>query len=1763
MTSEEVWYFPHNDFALSKVLCTLAAFGRCAILPASNQAISSFVRRLRLSRWRRAEDGSVRWGDDVASRDCNWRILLCGSLSGLLLVALVLSAAAGPAPAHVAQIDASAAQPPPSATLRFEHLGIERGLSQSTVATILQDRYGFMWFGTDDGLNRYDGYRLTIYRHDPDDPASLSQGSIRGIFEDSTGALWLRTSSGGLDRYDRDRNRFIHYRRPAGGIGTLAEDFIWDLYEDRGGTVWAGAYLSGLYRYDRAGDIFLQYRHAPDDPASLSDDRVYAILEDSAGQFWVGTAAGLDRLDRERERFAHYQHDPDDPATLAGERVQLIREDRQGRLWIATYGTGLNLFDRTSGRVTRYVHDPAQPQSIDQVTRISDLYEDSRGDLWVRHFDGRLDRFDPETGVFRRFRHDPAQPDTVTTSADPAHDNVSFVKEDRNGNLWIGTFGGGLDRFDAGQELFVHYRHAPYDPGSLSDNQLLAFYEDRAGGLWIGTYGHGLNRFDPAQLNFPRYRIEPQALDAAENNVVLYIRADRAGLIWVGSTAGLSSFDRTTGKVTRYRHDPQDPTSLSAGGVWSVFEDAQDRLWIGTETGLDRLDRTTGRFTHFKNTADDPDASYGIVSAITDDGAGGLWLGVYGRGLERFDPSRERFTHYEYHLGEVQANKAFYWGVWTVYPDRSGRVWIGTTKGLYGLDPKTGAVDQYRHDPADPTSISGDEVHAVFEDAAGSLWIGTWGGGLNRLDRATGKFSRYSINDGLPNNTVYCIQEAAGRLWLSTNNGLSRFDPMTRAFRNFDESDGLQSNEFNTGACSATPRGEMLFGGVNGFNAFFPDRVRESSVISPVVLTALTSKGKALSPDRAVEGLGELTLRWPEDSFEFEFASLSYSNSGRNRYAYMLAPLETEWTQIGDRRFGSYTNLPGGVYTLRLKGSEGAGIRNEAGISLKLTVIPPFWETWLFRALLLLALAGIGYGAYRWRIASIQSRNRQLAMEVAERTLTIAGQTADLEALYQADEELERHVQLDQVLQALVDIAVDLLNADKSAVLAWDERRERLVIRVARNFSAEGISQINFGPGEGYVGQVMASGSPVMVGDAEAELRRVPERPEVIAAVLGEGIRSFMHIPIRPATAGSGQSTGGGAQPGEIFGVFTVGYGEPRAFGEREQRLFTALAQRAALAVQNAQYFAAEQRRAEQFRVIGEVGRSLASILDVKELLEEIVRLVQKTFGYDHVGLALIEGDEAVYRVAAGKLWEDPEFTFAPNRLRVGAEGITGWVAGSGEPLLAPDVSQEPRYVWMRGCSTRSELAVPLKVAGRVTGVLDCQSDRLNAFDESDLTVMQSLANQAAIAIENARLYESSSRQVAQLTALQETNRAVASTLERDALLALIMEQATTLLQADGGMINLVDWEKREDEVVAFSGAAAQFMGAHGPLNTSLSGWVTLHNQPVISNHLVEDIRVAPAASEWLAQAHIESAALAPLTIKERVAGTLVLIKEDGKGGFSQADLDLLVAFADQAAIAIENARLYEEAHQVAASQERSRLARDLHDAVTQTLFSASLIAEVLPGLWENDPAEGRQLLGDLRQLTRGALAEMRTLLLELRPAALVEANLGDLLRQLAESVSGRTGIPVAVSLEGCPVPDLPDDVHVALYRIAQEGLNNVVKHAQAHRAEIRLWCAQLEAAAARRSGAATKSAAAGPQKARAAAEPPSRVKLTIADDGHGFDPGAVPLDHLGLGIIRERSQAIGAALRIDSRPGQGTAIEVDWSSGRDHGKHSDSRPHR
>jgi len=799
---------------------------------------------------------------------------------------------------------------------------------------------------------------------------------------------------------------------------------------------------------------------------------------------------------------------------------------------------------------------------------------------------------------------------------------------------------------------------------------------------------------------------------------------------------------------------------------------------------------------------------------------------------------------------------------------------------------------------------------------------------------------RYTDKAGLPSNIIQAIlEDAQGHLWLSTSNGLSRFDPQEGTFRNYDTGDGLQDGEFLYGAYYHSTDGKMYFGGVNGFNAFYPEEIRDQPYVPPVVLTSLSQGGVEVVAGKAVESVSEAAFSWPNNFFEFEFAALSYSQPEKNQYAYMLEGFRDEtWNYIGTKRFGRYTNLPGGTYTLRLKGSNSDGVWNEEGASLSIRVVPPFWETWLFRVFAV-ALLALSVSAIYWqRVRGIRRRSQELKRQVA-------GRTKELAALNAISSVVSRSLDTQQILNDAVDKTLEVTGLEAGGIYLLQDGAscggEEGVLRVAahRGLSAELIEGTdNLVVGEGFSGRVVQTGQPLVVGDLTTD-------PRLTRMVVRES--GFRFVAIAPLISRA-------VVCGTLF-VMTRGETE---FTQQDIELLCSIGVQIGVAIENARLFAAEQRRAEQFRLINRVGRELTLIYDVDEVLSQVTRMIQKAFGYYHVAIGMVEGDEVVYRVGAGELWDDPAFGFKPARLKIGAEGLSGWVAKTGEPLMIPDVSQDNRYVWMRGSRTRSELTAPITVKGQVIGVLDVQSDRVNAFDDTDLAVLQSLAHQVGAAVENVQLYEQGQR-------------------------AAVME-------------------------------------------------------------------------------------------------------------------------------------------------ERSRLARDLHDAVTQTLFSASLIAEAVPASWEMDQQEGRQLLRELQQLTRGALAEMRTLLLELRPAVLIETSISDLLHQLGEAAAGRAGVPVSVEVSGDCV--LPPDVHVSLYRIAQEALNNVVKHARASKVQLHLYCAATHDGGGR------------------------EVELEIRDDGRGFDPGRVAPDHLGLGIMRERAETIGAHLEIETVAGSGTRVRLSWRDTREDG---------
>jgi nitrate/nitrite-specific signal transduction histidine kinase len=729
----------------------------------------------------------------------------------------------------------------------------------------------------------------------------------------------------------------------------------------------------------------------------------------------------------------------------------------------------------------------------------------------------------------------------------------------------------------------------------------------------------------------------------------------------------------------------------------------------------------------------------------------------------------------------------------------------------------------------------------------------------------------------------------------------------------------------------------------------------------------------------------------------------------------------------------------------------------------------------------------------------------QLQESYANLEQRVAIRTRELAALNAIATVVSQSLDLDETLDGALDTTLQVMDIEVGGIYLLDEAAGLLNIAIQRGLSPRFVAGVNrLKVGEGFSGRVVQSGRPLVVNDVSSD-RRLTRM-----VVREEGLRSLAVVPID--------------SKGKVLGtLFAMSRGY-RDFTDQDVQLLSSIGHQIGVAVESSHLFQAVQRRAEQFRVITQVSHRITSILDIDQVLVEVVHLIQQSFDYDHVGIALIEGDEAVYRVGAGALWDSPDFDFLPRRLKVGEEGITGWVAATGEPLLVPDVSQEPRYVWMQGSTTHSELTVPIKLKGQVIGVLDVQSDRLHAFDESDLTVLQSLASQAAIAIENARLFNAEQRRAEQFRVISEVGRHMTSILDIDALL----EEIVTLIRETFGYY-LVDIALVEnDNLVVRAGAGDCFgeLGFQPPLlqvsGKGIMAWVARTGKPL----LVADVRQEPRYLSLPDNLQTQSEVAVPLKTKTTIG--VLDVQSDRPNAFDESDLEVLQSLANQAAVAIENVRLYEQAPQLAVMQERQRLARELHDAVTQTLFSASLIAEALPELWESDQEEGRELLGELRQLSRGALAEMRTLLLELRPASLIEARLEDLLRQLGEAVTGRTGAPVHVSIEG--QQELPPDVHVTLYRIAQEALNNVVKHSRACSVQLDLRRGLIPANGSQEQHIGSLCA-----------------ELQVRDDGCGFDPTSIPSDRLGLGIIHERAEAIGAKLRIVSQPGHGTQISVKW----------------
>ena len=1373
----------------------------------------------------------------------------------------------------------------PGSIVQFEHLTIEDGLSQNAGLVIFQDSTGFLWIGTQDGLNRYDGYSFKIFKHDPENVNSLSHNAVLAITEDQHGYLWVGTWGGGLNRFDPATETFTRYRSDADAPDSLSNDVVTSIKEDTGGALWVGT-LGGLNRYNPEKDGFDLFKHDPDDPNSLSSDAISLIFEDSKHQLWIGTGAygvegsGLNQLDPSTGKATRYQHDEKNVRSLSSNNISAMYEAPDGNFWIATGGFslpggGLNEFNSRTGLATHYSHNPAIADSL-SANDLMTLWGDSTGVLWIGTWAAGLNRMElSRPGHFTQYQNDRFFPDSLSGN------EVWSLFRDRSGILWIGTSHSGLNKLPANSGQFSLYRHNPSNPDSLSASAVGAFSEDRQGNIWIATWGAGLDRLDLHTGQFKHYRHDPDNPDSLSDDLFMDVYVDDYNMVWAGTLGkGLDALHPVTGRVTHYVNDPEDPNSIVDNNIAAILPDRNGGLWIGTFGGLSHYDPGTNTFTNYRNDPNLPSslAENKVVSLYLDAKRNILWVGTWGGGLSQLDLNDPLHT-----------------------------------------DPERATIINYRHDPDDPSSLSEDSVWAIHQTHDGVLWLGTQLG-LNRFDPDSQTFSYYTEKDGLPNNAVLGIlEDYAGHLWLTTNNGLAEFDPRAETFITYDTSDGLQSNEFNSNAYYRARSGIMFIGGINGFNVFNPVNIEPNPIPPQVAVTGFEVFNEPVAVDLSSHEPIELSHK--QDFISFEFAAFDFQAPQKNRYVYKLEGFDKDWIDAGNRRYATYTNLPGGEYVFRVKASNSDGIWNETGVAIPVFITPPVWQTWWFNGSLFLVLGALVAGGFRWRLNAVREQNILLETQIAERTSELRETNSLLE------KEIEQRKRAEAALS-------------KRAAEELHQSEERF--RVMFDNAAIGIALVgmNRRPLEanaalikmtGYTPEEFFQLSGVELSYPEDANIGIPELQDVL-----EGKLDSYQIEKRYVR-----------KNGQVYwvrltnSVVRAPNGQPQYFVTMIEDI-------------NERKHAAEELRKSQARF-------------------------QAIFDNVAVGVAVMSLERK------------------PIALNTTAANIVGY---SAEELLGMD----PRL-----------LAVP--------------EDR-----GADTDLFRDL-------IEGKRS-------------------------------SYVMERRYR--RKDGRVF----WAR---------------------INYSLVR--DLEGNPDYLIGIIEDIDEQKRVQERLAEQEAEYL----LTLQQRVTERTQELED--------ANHRLQKEIEHRAKIEKE---LAEKAADEAVTADRTRLARDLHDAVTQTLFSASLIAEVLPDLWDMDVEEAKNSTEELRQLTRGALAEMRTLLLELRPATLTQTRLSDLIRQLCEAFIGRSRLPITLNIEG--ERHLPPEVQVAYYRIAQESLNNVFKYARATQVDVSLCLS------------------------------PSGVRFEVRDNGIGFDTSTAKPTSLGMRIMRERAEAIGADFHISSVPGAGTHIELIWS---------------
>ncbi|TNE64090.1 MAG: response regulator [Bacteroidetes bacterium] len=835
--------------------------------------------------------------------------------------------------------------------------------SENNVQCIVQDSLGFLWFGTANGLIRYDGQSYVTYRHNPADANSLASSYIESITIDSKGRLWLG-----------------HF----------------NLTGDRG----------GMTLFDPLKESFTQFYPEPDNPNSLSEPRVSAIVEDRKGYIWIATFAGLDRYDPKTGTFKHFRHDPNDPTSLSYDIVRALYIDKQGTLWAGcgfpwdntdylpneTKRGGLNKYNPNTESFTRYMHEPGDPTSLAD-NRVRAILEDSKGNFWIGTMGNGLQQLDRQTGRVTRFSYDPAHPDRLSRPylrnvpvSEQALSQVTFIHEDYSGRIWIGAFNGGLNIYDPATGKMEHFEQA-LNPGLLPSDFIWNIGQTRDGVHWIacGVGGGVVLKVQAEQDLFPYYSSSDLQ---EEREYIVGITEDRKGRLWLGSNGGsspLTRFDRKTGAAHHFRYDPSS-SSFPASQVFSLLTDREGYIWAGTEKGIFRFHPDNGLVRHYEHNPEDKSGlSCSTIEIMIEDRKGYIWAGTWGGGLERIDPKSGQIRHYRHDPSDPGSIGGSY--VVGLLEDKNGNIWLAGAEPIDStsvrrfierLDPETGQIQRYK--PKGPIHQPGLQLVELND----YIWYTAFPNGLHRLNKYTGEVTEFNPseeNEECSQRIISLVKGKDGRLWMTTWNNILCFDPIKETFFIYTRAHGLRSLVLAERSYYITPSGEHIVGGQGGLHTFFPEQLVESRNNKPpdVRITGfflnneLVHAGETSLLKQPVWETGSIRLAHDQNTFAFNISCFDFSNPIGNQLEFQLEPYDPNWRT--DHRDGqvAYFNVPPGEYTFRVRGANSRGVWGNEVSEMQIVILPPWWATWWAYTLYALFAFGIIYAIYHFLL------KRQLA----------------------------------------------------------------------------------------------------------------------------------------------------------------------------------------------------------------------------------------------------------------------------------------------------------------------------------------------------------------------------------------------------------------------------------------------------------------------------------------------------------------------------------------------------------------------------------------------------------------------------------------------------------------------------------------------------------------------------------------------------------------------------------------------------------------